>query len=131
MLYLTWEKTSRSFSPNGGLSSIYLIFIEDAEFYWARSRVLEKLNSLSDGLLPEGIRPSLGPDATALGQVFWYTLEGRDAQGHTVGGWGLEELRSIQDFYVKYALNTVEGYRKWLPSADLSENTRWMYVRNH
>lgn len=92
-----------------GLSSIYLIFDEGTDFYWARSRILEKLNSLSDGILPEGVQPALGPDATALGQVFWYTLEGVDSSGNVVGGWDLQELRSLQDFYVKYALSTVDG----------------------
>ena len=93
-----------------GFSSIYLIFEEDVEFYWSRSRILEKLNSLPAGLLPEGVAPTLGPDATALGQVFWYTLEGRDPEtGEPVGGWGLEELRSIQDFYVRYGLSAAGG----------------------
>ena len=67
-----------------GLSSIYLIFDEDTEFYWSRSRILEKLNSLSPGTLPEGVQPALGPDATALGQIFWYTLEGRDENGNPI-----------------------------------------------
>ena len=53
-----------------GISSIYIIFNEDIDFYWSRSRILEKLNSLQSGILPEGVQPSLGPDATALGQVF-------------------------------------------------------------
>jgi copper/silver efflux system protein len=92
-----------------GLSSIYIIFNEDIEFYWSRSRILEKLNSLSAGTLPDGVRPSLGPDATGLGQIFWYTLEGRDENGKVTGGWDLHEIRTIQDFYVKYALNAVEG----------------------
>jgi copper/silver efflux system protein len=92
-----------------GFSSIYLIFNDDVEFYWSRSRILEKLNSLPAGLLPEGVQPALGPDATALGQIFWYTLEGQDADGNTVGGWDLDELRSIQDFYVRYGLATAEG----------------------
>lgn len=92
-----------------GFSSIYIIFDEKTEFYWSRSRILEKLNSLPVNLLPEGVRPALGPDATALGQVFWYTLEGRDEQGRPKGGWDLHEIRSVQDFYVKYALNAVEG----------------------
>lgn len=91
-----------------GFSSIYIIFNEDVEFYWSRSRILEKLNSLPSGTLPEGVRPSLGPDATALGQVFWYTLEGQDEQGNPTGGWDLHELRKIQDFYVKYSLSAVE-----------------------
>jgi copper/silver efflux system protein len=92
-----------------GFSSIYIIFNEDTEFYWSRSRILEKLNSLPSGLLPEGVQPALGPDATALGQVYWYTLEGRDSNGNPTGGWDLHEIRSVQDFYVKYALNAVEG----------------------
>ena len=92
-----------------GFSSIYIIFNDEVEFYWSRSRILEKLNSLPAGLLPQGVQPALGPDATALGQVFWYTLEGRDPKGSPTGGWDLHEIRSIQDFYVKYALNAVDG----------------------
>ena len=92
-----------------GISSIYIIFNEDTEFYWSRSRVLEKLNSLPSGLLPEDVQPKLGPDATALGQVYWYTLEGRDKDGNPAGGWDLHELRTIQDYYVRYALTSVEG----------------------
>ncbi len=92
-----------------GFSSIYLIFEEEVEFYWSRSRVLEKLNALPAGLLPDGVQPALGPDATALGQVFWYTLEGRDPDGNPTGGWDLHEIRSVQDFYVKYGLNATEG----------------------
>ncbi|WP_372918599.1 efflux RND transporter permease subunit [Salegentibacter sp.] len=92
-----------------GFSSIYIIFEEDVEFYWSRSRVLEKLNSLPAGLLPDDAKPALGPDATALGQVFWYTLEGRDKDGNVTGGWDQHELRTIQDYYVKPALSAVEG----------------------
>ncbi|SFW36548.1 Cu(I)/Ag(I) efflux system membrane protein CusA/SilA [Sinomicrobium oceani] len=92
-----------------GFSSIYIIFDEDVEFYWSRSRILEKLNSLPANLLPEGVQPALGPDATGLGQVFWYTLEGRDPDGNVTGGWGLHELRTVQDFYVKYGLSAVSG----------------------
>jgi copper/silver efflux system protein len=87
-----------------GFSTIYVIFNEEVEFYWSRSRILEKLNSLPRGTLPEGVSPALGPDATALGQVFWYTLEGRDPAGEPTGGWDLSELRSIQDWIVKDAL---------------------------
>ncbi|MDX5346953.1 MAG: efflux RND transporter permease subunit, partial [Hymenobacteraceae bacterium] len=101
-------KTIRSTSMFG-FSSIYLIFEEDVEYYWSRSRVLEKLNSLQTDLLPEGVQPKLGPDATALGQVYWYTLEGRDENGKPAGGWDLHELRSIQDFYVRYALTSASG----------------------
>lgn len=92
-----------------GVSSIYIIFDEETEFYWSRSRILEKLNSLPSGLLPKGVQPALGPDATALGQVFWYTLEGRDSTDNPTGGWDLHEIRTIQDFYVKYGLSAVEG----------------------
>ncbi len=101
-------KTIRSYSMFG-FSSIYVIFDEKAEFYWSRSRVLEKLNSLSGGTLPEGVQPMLGPDATALGQVFWYTLEGQDTDGNPTGGWDLQELRSVQDWYVRYALMSASG----------------------
>lgn len=101
-------KTVRSYSMFG-FSTIYIIFKEKADFYWSRSRVLEKLNSLPPGTLPENITPTLGPDATALGQVFWYTLEGRDSQENPTGGWDLHELRSIQDWYVRYALQAVDG----------------------
>ena len=81
-------KTIRSNSIFG-LSSIYLIFDEDIEFYWSRSRILEKLNSLPAGTLPSDVQPALGPDATALVQIFWYTLEGRDEEGNPAGGWSL------------------------------------------
>jgi len=84
-----------------GFSTIYVIFRDDIEFYWSRSRILEKLNSLPSGTLPEEVRPTLGPDATALGQVFWYTLEGE--------GFGLDELRTMQDYYVRYYLQSAGG----------------------
>ncbi|MFW5754028.1 MAG: efflux RND transporter permease subunit, partial [Marinilabiliaceae bacterium] len=92
-----------------GFSSIYIIFEEDIEFYWSRSRILEKLNSIPSSLLPEGVQPTLGPDATALGQVYWYTLEGRDPEGNPTGGWDLHEIRTVQDYYVKYGLNSAQG----------------------
>ncbi|WP_057936109.1 efflux RND transporter permease subunit [Algoriphagus resistens] len=108
LLGLPGVKSIRS-SSIFGFSSIYIIFDEDTEFYWSRSRILEKLNSLPSGLLPEAVQPALGPDATALGQVYWYTLEGRDAEGNPTGGWDLHVIRSVQDFFVKYGLNAVEG----------------------
>ena len=93
-----------------GMSFIYIIFKDNIEFYWSRSRILEKLNSLPPGTLPAGVQPSLGPDATALGQIFWYTLEGRDPKtGKPNGGWDPSELKTIQDFYVKYSLSAAEG----------------------
>ena len=93
-----------------GMSFIYIIFKDNIEFYWSRSRILEKLNSLPSGTLPSGVQPALGPDATALGQIYWYTLEGRDPKtGKPNGGWDPSELKTIQDFYVKYSLSTAEG----------------------
>lgn len=110
-------KTIRSTSMFG-FSSIYIIFdefsfferlVQGKDFYWTRSRVLEKLSSLPAGTLPEGVQPTLGPDATALGQIFWYTLEGRDPKGNVTGGWDLEELRTIQDWQVRLALRSASG----------------------
>jgi Cu(I)/Ag(I) efflux system membrane protein CusA/SilA len=108
LLGLPGVKTIRSTSMFG-ISSIYIIFDDQIDYYWSRTRILEKLNSLSKDLLPSGISPTLGPDATALGQVFWFTLEGRDEQGNPAGGWDLHELRSIQDYYVRHALSAVQG----------------------
>jgi len=101
-----------------GFSSIYIIFtdfsayeklVNGKDFYWTRSRVLEKLNSLPVGTLPAGVVPTLGPDATALGQIFWYTLEGRDKDGRPAGGWDLEELRTIEDWQVRLKLRSATG----------------------
>ncbi len=92
-------KTIRA-SSAFGFSMIYVIFKDNIDFYWARSRLLEKLQEASM-ILPKGVVPVLGPDATGLGQVFWYTVEGDN--------YTLAELRSIQDFYLKYQLQSVEG----------------------
>ncbi len=109
LLGLPDVKTVRSFSMFG-FSSIYVIFKENVDFYWSRSRILEKLNSLPSNTLPPGVSPALGPDATGLGQVYWYTLEGFDVEtGEQTGGWNLDELRSTQDFYVRYGLQAVDG----------------------
>ena len=108
LLGIPGVKTIRSNSIFG-LSSIYIIFEEDIEFYWSRTRILEKLNSLPTGTLPDDVTPALGPDATALGQIFWYTLEGRDKKGNPAGGWDPHELRTIQDFYVRYSLTSAKG----------------------
>ncbi|MBN1415186.1 MAG: efflux RND transporter permease subunit [Bacteroidales bacterium] len=109
LLGIPGVKTIRSTSMFG-MSFIYIIFKDNIDFYWSRSRILEKLNSLPSGTLPDGVQPSLGPDATALGQIFWYTLEGRNPEtGKPAGGWDPQELRTIQDFYVKYALSSSEG----------------------
>src|SRR3990167_4516817 len=83
-----------------GFSMIFIIFKENIDFYWARSRVLERLNFIQQ-LLPKDVIPRLGPDATGLGQIFWYTIEGE--------GYDLGQLRSVQDWFVRYQLNAVEG----------------------
>lgn len=83
-----------------GMSFIYLIFDDRTDPYWARSRVLERLNS-AQNLLPEGVSPTLGPDGTGVGHIFWYTLNGK--------GYDLGELRALQDWYVKFALQSVPG----------------------
>ena len=83
-----------------GFSMVFVIFKDDVDYYWARSRVLERMN-VAQQRLPTGVTPVLGPDATALGQVFWYTVEAE--------GFDLAELRSLQDWYVRYQLNSVEG----------------------
>ncbi len=83
-----------------GFSMLFVIFNDDIDYYWARSRVLERMN-VAQQRLPENVVPVLGPDATALGQIFWYTVEGE--------GFDLAELRSIQDWYIRYQLQSVEG----------------------
>lgn len=88
-----------------GFSIIYVIFKDEIDFYWSRSRVLEKLSTASSEL-PPGVTPKMGPDATGLGQVFWYTLENEKDSLHPKS---LAELRSLQDFYVRYLLQGVEG----------------------
>ncbi|MBN2511389.1 MAG: efflux RND transporter permease subunit [Sedimentisphaerales bacterium] len=108
LLGLAGVKTVRSTSMFG-FSSIYVIFEDRVPFDLTRQKILERLNSLPEGMLPEGATPRLGPDATALGQVFWYTLEGRDPQGSPTGGWDLHELRTIQDWTVRYALQAASG----------------------
>ena len=108
LLGIPYIKSIRSNSMFG-FSSIYLIFEDEIDFYWSRTRILEKLNALPPNLLPENVSSTLGPDATGLGQIFWYTLEGRDENGDVTGGWDLHDLRSIQDFYVRYGLSSAKG----------------------
>ena len=108
LLGIPGVKTIRS-NSYFGYSSIFVIFKEEVDFYWSRTRILEKLSSLTPETLPAGVAPTLGPDATALGQVYWYTIEGRDTEGNPTGGWDLDELRSIQDWHVRYALQGVDG----------------------
>ncbi len=83
-----------------GMSFIFVIFQDDVDIYWARARVLERLN-YATRLLPAEVVPTLGPDGTGLGHVYWYTL---DAPGFDLG-----ELRALQDWYIRFALQTVEG----------------------
>ena len=83
-----------------GMSFVFVIFEDDADIYWARARVLERLN-YATRLLPDNVTPTLGPDGTGLGHVYWYTL---DAPGYDLG-----ELRALQDWYVRFALQTVHG----------------------
>lgn len=108
LLGLPGVRTVRSASALG-FSTIYVIFDDGVDVYWARSRVLEKLASLPEGTLPQEVSPRLGPDATALGQVFQYTLQGLDPDGEVVGGWDPDELRTIQDWTVRYGLQAVQG----------------------
>ena len=83
-----------------GFSLVYVIFDDDVDIYWARTRVLERLNYVS-GLLPAGVTPRLGPEGTGVGHVFWYTLQSKN---HDLG-----ELRAIQDWYLKLGLQSVDG----------------------
>ncbi|WPU94679.1 efflux RND transporter permease subunit [Mucilaginibacter sabulilitoris] len=83
-----------------GMSFVYIIFDDKADIYWARSRVLERLN-YAQRLLPTGITPSLGPDGTGVGHILWYTLDAKDID--------LGEQRALQDWYVKLGLQTVPG----------------------
>jgi Cu(I)/Ag(I) efflux system membrane protein CusA/SilA len=101
MLGVPFAKVVRGYSFFG-LSFVYVIFDDGTDMYWARSRVLEYLNSVS-GRLPQGVTPTLGPDATGVGWVYEYTLE------DTTGKLDLAELRSIQDWYLRYELTSVAG----------------------
>lgn len=83
-----------------GMSFVYLIFDDDVDIYWARTRVLERLN-YAQRLLPQGVTPTLGPDGTGVGHVFWYTLDAKQMD--------LGEQRALQDWYIKLALQTVPG----------------------
>jgi len=107
---VTYPLTTRLFGIPGvktirassafGFSMVYVIFHDWVDFYWSRSRILEKLQQAQQ-FLPQDVVPVLGPDATGLGQVFWYTVEGDN--------YSLQELRTLQDWYIRYQLNSVEG----------------------
>jgi Cu(I)/Ag(I) efflux system membrane protein CusA/SilA len=83
-----------------GMSFVYVIFEDDTDIYWARTRVMERLN-YAQRLLPQGVTPSLGPDGTGVGHIFWYHLEAPKMD--------LGEQRALQDWYIKFALQTVPG----------------------
>lgn len=83
-----------------GFSMLNVIFEDSIDLYWARTRVLERLNLVSKQL-PEGVTPTLGPDASGVGQIFWYTVEGQ--------GQSLRDLRTLQDWFIRYQLNSVPG----------------------
>ncbi len=108
LLGMPGVKTIRG-SSMFGFSMVYVIFEEDVPFEAAQNRVIARLNGLPAGALPEGVKPALGPYATALGQIFWYTLEGRDPDGKPAGGWDLNELRALQDWTVRYHLQSAGG----------------------
>ncbi len=100
MLAVPFAKVVRGYSFFG-LSFVYIIFEDGTDMYWARSRVLEYLNYVSSRL-PQGVTPSLGPDATGVGWVYEYTLDGGDK-------YDLQQLRSMQDWYLRYELTSVPG----------------------
>ncbi|HSN09293.1 MAG TPA: efflux RND transporter permease subunit, partial [Hanamia sp.] len=83
-----------------GMSFVYVIFDDNVDTYWARTRVLERLN-YAQRLLPQGVTPTLGPDGTGVGHVLWYTLDAKKMD--------LGEQRALQDWYIKFALQTVPG----------------------
>ncbi|GAB2525654.1 efflux RND transporter permease subunit [Rufibacter soli] len=83
-----------------GMSFVFVIFNDDTDIYWARTRVMERLN-YAQRLLPEQVVPTLGPDGTGVGHIFWYTLD--------APGYDLAELRTLQDWYIRFALQNVPG----------------------
>ncbi len=114
LLGMPGVKTVRSYSMFG-FSMIYVIFEENVPFEDSQNRIIARLNGLPGGILPADVKPTLGPYATALGQVFWYTLEGRDPDGKPVGGWDLNELRTLQDWTIRYHLQSAAGITEVAP----------------
>ena len=103
-----------------GFSSVYVIFEEGVDLDTARNRLLTKLSSLPRPM-PAGVRPALGPEATATGQIFWYTLEGRDKNGNiTPGVWSLHEKRSVQDWYLRFDLLAAKDDDNRKPIAEVA-----------
>jgi Cu(I)/Ag(I) efflux system membrane protein CusA/SilA len=99
-----------------GMSFVYVIFEDNVDIYWARTRVLERLN-YAQRLLPKEITPTLGPDGTGVGHIFWYHL---DAPKMDLG-----EQRALQDWYIKFALQTVPVLQRLLHLEDLKNNINW------
>ena len=115
---LAGVKAVRS-SSEFNFSMISIIFEDDVDFYFARERVLERL-TLASTFLPPGVVPYLAPDATALGQIFWYTLDGK---GQDPG-----RLRAIQDWFVRYQLNSVPGVARRRPGSWLGPSTVYQKI---
>lgn len=100
-------KVTRGYSYFG-YSFVYVIFEDGTDIYWARSRVLEYLSRIA-GSIPQGVTPTLGPDATGVGWVYQYAIVDKS------GRYDLSELRSIQDWFLRYALESVEGVAEVAP----------------
>ena len=107
-----------------GKSFVYVIFQDGTDIYWARSRVIEYLNSVR-GSLPEGVNPVIGPDATGVGWVYEYALVDES------GKHDLAQLRSLQDWNLRYALSSVKGVAKSRRSAASLSNTRSISIRTN
>jgi Cu(I)/Ag(I) efflux system membrane protein CusA/SilA len=118
LLAVPRSKVVRGFSFFG-VSFVYVVFEDGTDLYWARSRVLEYLNFAAKRL-PEGITPSLGPDATGVGWVYQYVVLGSQRT--------LAELRTIQDWYLRYQLTKAEGVAEVARSAASSSSTRWSSI---
>ena len=103
-----------------GFSMINVLFEDAVDIYFARTRVLERLNLLNK-VLPAGVVPTLGPDATGVGHVFWYTVEGP--------GYALRDLRSLQDWFIRYQLNAVPGVAEVASVGGRSDSIRLMWIR--
>lgn len=117
MLSLPQAKTVRGFSMFGD-SFLYIVFKDGTDLYWARSRVLEALSQVSSEL-PEAVRPQLGPDATGVGWVFQYALIDR------TGRHDLQELRSLQDWFVRFELASIDGVAEIASVGGFVKNIRY------
>ena len=121
MLSVPGAKTVRGYSFFGD-SFVYVLFEDGTDLYWARSRVLEYLSQVQSRL-PAAAKPSLGPDATGVGWIYQYALIDRS------GAHDLAQLRSLQDWFLKYELITLPTLPRWPPSVAWSSSTRWCSTR--